>query len=330
MRAALLLSSWDDSNSADRQIVADLVGTIYPEARELLLELTYGEDPLLGRTNDCWHIVSTVDAWLELGRYFLADDLTVFAAQAEDILRECDPKLRLPPDQQWRAPIDGVRFRHSTSLRNGIATTLAAISTFGENVVTGTHRHGEDWARGIVRSVFNAANLDGSCEFWSSLHLLLPLLAEAAPQEFLDAVAVGLKGPKPVLAAIFQDDKSRSLFGAHSPHTGFLWAIETVAWSTQYLADAVDVLAALDRVDPGGTFSNRPFASMEKILRPAIQGTSADFPTCLAVVDRLRKRAGHGVAGHGFDAAKPSGLDASDPCDGISRVEARASSRPSC
>ena len=118
----------------------------------------------------------------------------------------------------------------------------------------------------------------------------MPLLAEAAPQEFLDAVAVGLKGPKPVLAAIFQDGASRSLFGAHSPHTGFLWAIETVAWSTQYLAHAVDVLAALDRVDPGGTFSNRPFASIENILCPAIQGTSADFPTCLAVVDRLRKR----------------------------------------
>ena len=82
-RAALLLSSWDDRTEADRQIVANLVGTTYADARELLLELTIGDDALLGLTDGVWHVVSTVDAWLELGRYLLADDVTMFAGHAE-------------------------------------------------------------------------------------------------------------------------------------------------------------------------------------------------------------------------------------------------------
>lgn len=71
-----------------------------------------------------------------------------------------------------------------------------------------------------------------------------------------------MSGDDPVLSTIFQDDPDGScLFGPASPHTHFLWALETVARSTEHVGAAVDLLATLTTLDPGGRLSNRPSGS---------------------------------------------------------------------
>lgn len=291
VRAAMLLMSWHDASAADREVLAALAGTTYEGAREQLQQFTLGDDPLLALTDQRWHVVSPVDAWLLLGRHLLRDDLERFCQHAENVLGEIDPALSLPPGDRWRASIDRKVLRHSQNLRAGIASSLALLATYGDTVVAGTGLHGQRWATGVVRRLLKTANEHGSLDRWESVAPELPRLAEAAPSEVVEALRAGLSGQPAVLAGVFRDDPSADqLFGPGSPHTYFLWALETLAWSAEYLGAASEVLASLATIDPGGRLSNRPASSLASIFCAWHPDTAADADQRLRVVDRLRDR----------------------------------------
>src|SRR5690606_10068907 len=62
------------------------------------------------------------------------------------------------------------------------------------------------------------------------------------------------------------------------------------AWSSQHFGAAVDLLARLDQLDPGGRLSNRPFASLCGIFCPWHPENSASVDRQLEVIDGLRDR----------------------------------------
>ena len=125
-----------------------------------------------------------------------------------------------------------------------------------------------------------------SWQAWASLLDELPLLAEAAPDAFLDAVERGLRGETPVLREVFVDGDPIFM---RSPHVGLLWGIEVVAWSPEYLSRATLLLGRLARIDPGGKVANRPAKSLhesfcpgtqhERDTRAASQGSGQSAPT---------------------------------------------------
>ena len=58
--------------------------------------------------------------------------------------------------------------------------------------------------------------------------------------------------------------------------TGLLWAMESLAWSGDYLIRVCSILANLSSVDPGGQWSNRPANSLVTILLPWLPQTVGD------------------------------------------------------
>jgi hypothetical protein len=104
----------------------------------------------------------------------------------------------------------------------------------------------------------------------------------------VDAVSAGLSGTS-VLSQLFTDMEA-GLFSSHSPHTDLLWALEGIAWSPDHFGAAVDLLARLDEVDPGGRLSNRPFRSLSEIFCPWHPETSVTPDRRLKVVDSLIRR----------------------------------------
>lgn len=150
-------------------------------------------------------------------------------------------------------------------LRRGLAQTLALLGRAHRPVPVGGSA-GADQARLVTRELFDHANADSTYIAWASLHDVLSLLAEAAPEEFLRAMRDGLQGEEPLHARMFTEYGDDGLGSAASPHTAFLWALETVAWSPEHFDDAVDVLARLAALDPGGRLSNRPARSLAEVL----------------------------------------------------------------
>ena len=118
-----------------------------------------------------------------------------------------------------------------------------------------------DWSARIVRGLLELSA--GDWRLWASLTPHLPLLAEAAPRQFLDAIERGLGEDGPILELLKQEGDA--VFGT-APHTGVLWALEGLAWSVDHLPRVAVVLTDLARLDPGGRLANRPRESLRRIF----------------------------------------------------------------
>jgi hypothetical protein len=115
---------------------------------------------------------------------------------------------------------------------------------------------------------------DADWKAWASLNNHLPLLAEAAPDEFMDAVETALIDPA--------TSPFRELFAQERPGimgrtytSGLLWALETLAWDPDHLVRVTMLLGELAEIDPGGNWSNRPANSLVDIFLPWHPQTSA-------------------------------------------------------
>jgi hypothetical protein len=290
VRRALLGGRWSDRRKGDQAILSSLTGFDYEKLREALDGLATQEDPLLTFVQGSWFLIAPHDAWLLLRRQLRADDLDRFEAAALEVLGELDPALELPPEGRWMASLEGKVRAYSSDLRRGLATTLALLGVHGDRIDAGGHATGADRAAGLVRSLLDQANADPTCHRWSSLSDVLPLLAEAAPDTFLDGVRAGLRGEPPVLVRVFTDKDDNGLFGPSSPHPGLLWALESLAWSPEHFGQAVDQLARLAEIDPGGRLHNRPLNSLKTINCPWHPGTSVSVASRLETFDALRER----------------------------------------
>lgn len=291
-RSILLASSWGDNEEGDRSILEALTGTDYESFREAITGIAdNATDPLVIRTGEAWHLVSPVDAWMLLVPKLTHDDMKRFENIVEIVLAEGDPALDLPRDQRWRASIDGKTRRYSGDLRRGLAQSLALLGIYGETVVLSGGGSGAGLANNLVRKLLEWASTDDTGKAWQSLADILPFLAEAGPDAFLDAVSAATAGDAPLLATMFQDNADESgIFSSGSPHSNLLWALECVSWSSDYFGRAVDLLARLDMIDPGGRMTNRPAASLAAIFRPWHPDSSVDPERRLIVLDTLRRR----------------------------------------
>jgi hypothetical protein len=102
---------------------------------------------------------------------------------------------------------------------------------------------------------------------------LIPLLAEAAPEEYLNAVEVALREEKCPFDELFMQEGD-GVTGT-SLMSGVLWALETIAWDPDLLGRVVLCLGALAERDPGGRWTNRPSNSLRDILLPWMPQTCA-------------------------------------------------------
>lgn len=289
VRSALLLGSWSTVNPADLAVVAALSGTSHEEFLEDLGRSSQADDPLLAAVGESMHLVSPVDAWLLLRGAITTEDLARIKTAVGEVLGERDPALDLSIDNRWRAGLDGKTRAYSSDLRDGLSRTLTLLGVNGQNVRASSTTNGSDWASFMVRDLLDAANGDTSGGLWASLTDVLPALGEAAPDVFVGAVTTGLRGQDPLLLTMFETGDGGAFSGT-SPHTGLLWALEGLAWSPAHFGAAVEVLAQLAEIDPGGRTMNRPAASLASIFCPWHPENSVTVDRRLAAVDGVRAR----------------------------------------
>lgn len=290
---AFFAGAWNGGKARDREILAALGRRPYEEVQKDLIPWSLGCDPAVRRRGEAWYLVSREDAWRLLARYVTSDDLSRFGQAVMAVLGSPHPAFDLPVDERWMAGALGHSSEHSGLLARGLAEAVAVMGVLGDESPAAGEA-ARDVAERIVRDLLEVANADW--KVWASLSRHLPLLAEGAPDAFLEAVEVGLSGHEPVLCRLFTDEKG-VMFGS-SPHTGLLWALERLAWSVPHLGHVVQLLARLDRIDPGselrdegdrrGRLSNRPLASLKGIFRSWLPETSSSLEERVRALDRLR------------------------------------------
>lgn len=290
IRGILLAGRWRDDVMGDRDTLSELTGAVYDsELSETLSEFSDADDPFVSRIGPAWILVSPHDAWLQLRSRIRRDDLIRFEPIAQRVLLEEDPVLGMRQEDRWRASLDGKVRVYSTELRKGLAATVAMLGVHGELLEAGDGVDGRQTAARLVRHVLATANSDTTGTTWNSIADLLSRLAEAAPDQFLEAVETGSAGDTPVLLNIFNDQVGGDLWGSTSRHSNLLWALERLAWSPMYLGRVVQALSRLSEIDPGGTTADRPFSSLSSILWPYHPETTATERSRIAAIDAVRR-----------------------------------------
>jgi DNA-binding transcriptional regulator YiaG len=306
--AAMLAGSWDDEAPADQAQLARLAGCSYDEFVRGLTPYFGAFDHPLRKIGPIWRMASVRDAWMLLARYLSPPDLAQFEAVAIAVLGSADPRYEMEPDDRWNAAIKGIKPEFSASLRHGVGEVLILLALRGNEIklVSFAPRR----ADAIVRALLHGADQ----ERWWSLSDSFRLLAEASPTEFLDALEHSLDQNDPSVKALFGTDAT-PFFGAEHL-SDLLWALESLAWSPDYLPRVSVALARLarpDALDPNRRSLDRAANSLRQIHILWSPQTHATLGQRLRVLDLIRRDESNaawrlmlGILPSGHDSFSPS------------------------
>ena len=272
MAKACLIGRWDDRNEADVKIIEKFIGKSYKEWMEKFIVDALRPDSPLTLIEGKWKVISRDEVWDVLEGLISNDDLVRFKNMAISVLEERDPALDLPKEERYAASIYGKQLNYSQNIRKGISQTLALMGSRPKALSNCSCNEALNTVNFIVRTLLDGADW----ERWASIDYYLPLLAEASPSEFLDAVESSLVDiSNSSFHKIFEQEGSG--IEGRNYMCGLLWALEKLAWSPDYLSRVAVVLADLASIDPGGSWANRPIRSLVNIFLPWHVQTAAKF-----------------------------------------------------
>jgi len=281
--AALFATEWDTTNAADKEIMATLATMNYQEFEQQVFELTRVPDFPTRLIGSIWQVISKMDMWLLIAPHLRKIHLERLGSIIKPVLSDHDPAFDLPVDERYMAGVKGSKPVYSRQIKSGLANSLALLSTYGDNYADqcGTTKP-SDLVRYCVAQIFEDSV---DAKKWYSLGQGLQSIAEAAPQEFLDALERSTQGTEPPIARLFAAEGDGIFSGC--PHADLLWSIELLSWNTEYLARVALCLARLSEIDPGGRWSNRPFTSLVDIFLGWINNTRATHKQRLQVIEKV-------------------------------------------
>lgn len=281
---AQLIGGWIGSNPNDREALETLLGKSYGEWIEVARTETLRADTPLIQRNEKWKTISRGEAWSALGPRLTNDDLDRFRAITVKVLGEQNPKFDLPKQERMFAGIQGKTLSYSDALRAGMAESLALLGSRASALTSCNNGKPESVANAVVHELLHQADW----KRWATLNDLLPMLAEAAPHEFMAAVEDALRNPakSEFLNVYAQEDNG---FGGWNYMTGVLWALESLAWNPNYLVRITTILGDLAAIDPGGNWANRPKNALTNIFLPWLPQTAGSIAKRKAAIEALQR-----------------------------------------
>ena len=278
---AAVLGSWTDSSEADRAVIEGLAGRTYEEWIGKMREIALDPGIPLIQHEGNWKFIARYEGRYALGARLFDEHLDRLHDAAVSVLRENDPQFELPPEERYAASIHGKILAHSQPLRRGLAESLALLGNHPNALTSCTHGKTESTVILAVRGILS----DADWMRWGSLNDLVPLLAEAAPGEFLDTVERALCSDPCPFDELFAQESGGALGRTYM--SGLLWALETLAWDADHLIRVVVILGELAAHDPGGQWKNRPANSLTTILLPWFPQTCAPIAKRVAATKAL-------------------------------------------
>lgn len=306
--AVLLAGGWDEGSEADKARVSELADASYDSVIATLAPYLGRLDSPIQKVGSSWRIASPHDAWPLLARHLTASDINRFEAAAHAVLGSADPRFDLDPNERWMAGIHGVRRDYSGMLRHGIGQTLILLALYGNQAiaVTDTKRRADT----IVTKLLQ----DADKRRWWSLSGDFRLLAEASPSAFLSAVEDSLDQDEPPISTLFVRDGD-GVFGAEHL-SDLMWALESLAWSPDWMPRVTHLLARLDNIDvKPRRYVNGPANSLREIHLLWLPQTFATLDERLRALDLIRERESNaawklmlGILPSGHDTSTPTAM----------------------
>lgn len=282
---ALLAGRWNDHNEADRQILCHLAGSDnYPAVVSQLQDFLWVDEAPLQKIDEMWALTAPVDAFQLISRRLTQVHLDRFKGAFREVFGRGDPKVEIPPDEWIYCDIKGEQ-GYSGWLRGGMAETLLLIAERGADARVAGLASPQAYVDEVVRGL---PGLNDDWKLLASLRDQYARLMEAAPVPFLLGIKQLLDTKSDDVRRLFAEGEA--IFSGGGMHTGLLWALETLAWSPDFLSRVALILAKLASLDPGGKLANRPLNSLREIFLWWHPGTNAPLTQRLAALDLVLQR----------------------------------------
>lgn len=279
----VLVGAWEDENDRDKKHIEHFVKVSMATIRDLMVSLSHQKDSPFVQSGSVWRLVDPIDAAQLLLPMIGSEIIERWQKLACDVLLAENSYQGVDRSERFAAEICKVNSDCSDTLRRHVAEGLALIASSSGKYVSGV--------RCIVKRLLNAAFVDTKGYALARLASVLPLLAEAAPDEFLTAITADFDKPVPIIRTLFEDaDMSNFFFGPSSLHHNLQWALERLCWSEEYYGRAAMLLARLAALDPGGRLGGRPIDSLERVTAGWIAQSAADVDDKIAVVEQTMRR----------------------------------------
>ena len=262
-----LIPKWNDTNENDRQIFSRLMNNNLGSFETNINKLKEIPSSPLKLKSSHWIYFINDEIVINVYPRFTPLMLEHFSNIAIEVLTEKNPKFDLPKEQRLFANLEGQVLKYSYDVRNGIAEALVYLSLYKDYLSSNLIQR--DIPSTVVFKVLNT----NDWKVWGSLDNLLPVLAEASPDAFIKSLKT-LLGASPEMFVSLFDEETGGIFGS-SLMTGILWGLEVVAWFPGYFGLVIECLAELAKLDKGGNVSSRPINSIETLLLPWINTSTA-------------------------------------------------------
>ena len=261
LTALVLLGQWEEDHEGDKSIVERLVGKSFEEVEHDVTALAVIPDPPMVKVGPKWRFVSHEEAWHLLAPRLTTSLVDRFKNLAIEIMGQASPAFELPIEERYLAAARGKVLPHSSTLRQGIARTLALMGVYYERV-----RFSDSAEHVPSQVVASSLPEESGWPIWATLYGELTTLAEAAPDALLDAMERDLSANPSPLSDLLLQEGTPPFEGI--PHAGLLWALELLAWSVDHFSRVAMILAQLAELDSGGKATNRPADSLRSLFLP--------------------------------------------------------------
>lgn len=256
---AILIGQWYD-NEGSNDILFEEFGLNNKQYSAILTDYSRIEDSPICHIENYWKIISPFEALMYLADRITTDDWLHFETVFKFIFGDTNPEAIK------RYKSSGLQFWSNTQLfsgriKDGILNNAILIS-WQNPQFPNTPKKGDVWINGIITSILKSSNL----EWWLSFEYQIPLMAEAAPQVFLDYVQQDLNKSNSIIKELFTvEHKPDVLFGDGVHYTNILFALEKLAWDEHYLLQVTDILFELSHLKNESNYSNSPFNTLTNI-----------------------------------------------------------------
>ena len=276
LAAVNLVGSWDEGNEEDISTVSAIVDEECSTWKRKARDLLQLSDPPLSLENGIWRVRDRHRLGPSLLARVFDQNLRRLKEAAVDALA-----FELPEEESSEAQGQEEKSRHSKVLTEGLCGGLALLGSHSDKLEHCTLHMGKNTAEDAVREILT----DADWFSWANLNYMLPLLAEASPEEFLKAVETALTAPADPFDRLFSLETTGVVRRSYT--AGLLWALECLAWDPKYLVRSCIALGKLASVCPAGGESNRSINSLTTILLPWLPQTVAPAEKQKVAVETL-------------------------------------------
>lgn len=274
----VLIGAWEDGDDRDKDHIESFCGVCMSDIRLRVDSLSGQPDSPFILSGSVWRLADPADVARLLLPKIETEVIKKWRALVFDVLFASDPRRGLGLAQSVVAEIRGIRPGCSDTLRKHVAEGLTLTAATSERL--------EPHVRGIVKQLLEISFSDQTGDALMSLASALPLLAEAAPSEFLTAVSEDLDKETPVIQLLFHEPQFASFsIGSNSQGHHLLWALECLCWSEDYFGAAAMQMAALAARDLGDR--NQPLDSLHKVTAVWAAQSASNTNDKIAVIEQV-------------------------------------------